>query len=107
MNIKIIEPIGESENAIRSRLKGRLEKSGDQLTFCDSRGWSDAELIPKVNDADVLLLSNRPVSRAVIEACPKLKLICVAFTGSTTSIKTRVTPVALFFIMRRVTPSMR
>lgn len=30
MNIKVIEPIGESESAIRSRLKGRLEKRGDQ-----------------------------------------------------------------------------
>jgi D-3-phosphoglycerate dehydrogenase len=81
MNIKVIEPIGESETAIRSRLKGRLEKGGHQLHFCDTRGWTDAELIPQVSDADVLLLSNRPLSRAVIEACPKLKLICVAFTG--------------------------
>jgi phosphoglycerate dehydrogenase-like enzyme len=38
-------------------------------------------LIKKIRDADVLLLSNRPLSKAVIEACPKLKLICVAFTG--------------------------
>ena len=81
MKIKVIEPIGESETAIRSRLKNRLEKGGHQLYFCDTRGWIDAELIPQVSDADVLLLSNRPLSRAVIEACPKLKLICVAFTG--------------------------
>jgi phosphoglycerate dehydrogenase-like enzyme len=42
---------------------------------------SDADLIQKVSDADILLLSNRPLSRWVIEACPNLKLICVAFTG--------------------------
>jgi phosphoglycerate dehydrogenase-like enzyme len=42
---------------------------------------SDAELIQNVSDADILMLSNRPLSRAVIEACPNLKLICVAFTG--------------------------
>lgn len=81
MNIKVIEPIGQAETAIRSRLKYLLEKGGNRLYFSDTRGLSDAELIPQVSDADVLLLSNRPLSRPVIEACPKLKLICVAFTG--------------------------
>jgi len=81
MNIKIIEPIGQSETAIRSRLRNLLEKGGHSLFIFDTRGLTDAELIQNVGDADILLLSNRPLSRAVIEACPKLKLICVAFTG--------------------------
>ena len=81
MNIKIIEPIGQSEAAIRSRLRDLLEKGGHGLFISDTRGLSDAELIQNVSDADILLLSNRPLSRAVIEACPNLKLICVAFTG--------------------------
>src|SRR5260370_27737440 len=81
MNIKIIEPIGQAEAAIRSRLKDVLEKGGHNLFICDTRGMTDAELIQKVSDADILLLSNRPLSRVVIEACPKLKLVCVAFTG--------------------------
>jgi Phosphoglycerate dehydrogenase and related dehydrogenases len=81
MKIKIIEPVGQSEAAIRSQLKDRLEKGGHRLYSCDTRGWSDIELIQEIDDADILLLSNRPLSRTVIEACPKLKLICVAFTG--------------------------
>jgi len=81
MNIQIIEPLGLPEVAIRSRLKNLLEKGGHQLFISDTRGMPDAELIKQVSDADVLLLSNRPLSRAVIEACPHLKLICVAFTG--------------------------
>lgn len=81
MNIKIIEPIGQSEIAIRSRLKELLEKGGHRLFICDTRGMTDAELLQIVRDADILLLSYRPLSRAVIEACPNLKLICVAFTG--------------------------
>jgi phosphoglycerate dehydrogenase-like enzyme len=81
MNIKIIEPIGQPETAIRARLKDLLEKGGHHLFISDTRGLSDAELIQNVSDADILLLSNRPLSRAVIEACPNLKLICVAFTG--------------------------
>ena len=81
MNIKIIEPIGQSDAAITSRLRDLLEKGGHRLLICDTRGLSDAELIQNVSDADILLLSNRPLSRTVIEACPNLKLICVAFTG--------------------------
>jgi phosphoglycerate dehydrogenase-like enzyme len=81
MNVKIIEPIGQSETAIRSRLRDLLEKGGHRLYVCDTRGLTDEDLIPKVSDADILLLSNRPLSRGVIEACRNLKLICVAFTG--------------------------
>ena len=81
MNIKIIEPIGESETAIRARLKEFLDEGGHRLSVSDTRGMADGELVQEVKDADVLLLSNRPLSGAVIEACPSLKLICVAFTG--------------------------
>jgi phosphoglycerate dehydrogenase-like enzyme len=81
MIVRIIEPIGQSDEAIRSRLGDLLEEGGHRLFICDTRGMTDAELIKNVSDADILLLSNRPLSRVVIEACPKLKLICVAFTG--------------------------
>jgi phosphoglycerate dehydrogenase-like enzyme len=81
MIIKIIEPIGQSEDAIRARIGDLLEEGGHSLVVCDTRGMADADLITIVKDADVLLLSNRPLSGNVINACPKLKLICVAFTG--------------------------
>jgi phosphoglycerate dehydrogenase-like enzyme len=81
MNVKIIEPIGQSETAIRSRLRDLIEKGGHSLYICDTRGLTDEDLIQKVSEADILLLSNRPLSRGVIEACRNLKLICVAFTG--------------------------
>jgi phosphoglycerate dehydrogenase-like enzyme len=81
MIIKIIEPIGQSEDAIRTRIGDLLEKGGHSLVVCDTRGMADADLIAVVKDADVLLLSNRPLSGNVIKACPNLKLICVAFTG--------------------------
>jgi phosphoglycerate dehydrogenase-like enzyme len=81
MNIQIIEPIGQSETAIKSRLTDLLEKGDHHLFIFDTRGMTDAELIQKIREADILLLSNRPLSRAVIAACTNLKLICVAFTG--------------------------
>jgi phosphoglycerate dehydrogenase-like enzyme len=81
MIIKIIEPIGQSEDAIRARIGDLVEEGGHSLVVCDTRGMADADLITIAKDADVLLLSNRPLSGNVINACPKLKLICVAFTG--------------------------
>jgi len=81
MIIKIIEPIGQSEDAIRARSGDLLEEGGHSLVVCDTRGMVDADLITVVQDADVLVLSNRPLSGNVIMGCPKLKLICVAFTG--------------------------
>jgi phosphoglycerate dehydrogenase-like enzyme len=81
MNIRIIEPIGISEDAIRSRIGDLVDEGGHQLFMCDTRGLADAGLIAVIKDADVLLLSNRPLSGQVINACPNLKLICVAFTG--------------------------
>jgi hypothetical protein len=71
MKIKVIEPIGQSETAIRSRLEGLLKKGDHSLLFSDTRGLTDAELIPQISEADILVLSNRPLSRRVIEACPK------------------------------------
>jgi phosphoglycerate dehydrogenase-like enzyme len=81
MLIKIIEPSGISEDAIRARIGDLIEEGGHQLLICETRGLSDADLIKVIKDADVLLLSNRPLSGNVINDCPKLKLICVAFTG--------------------------
>jgi phosphoglycerate dehydrogenase-like enzyme len=81
MIIKIIEPIGESEDAIRARIGDLLDVDGDRLLMCDTRGLADADVIKLIKDADILLLSNRPLSANVINACPNLKLICVAFTG--------------------------
>jgi len=81
MIIKMIEPIGQSEDAIRARIGNLLDEGGHGLFVCDTRGMSDADLIKLIKDADILLLSNRPLSGNVINACPKLKLICVAFTG--------------------------
>ena len=81
MIIKIVEPIGQSEDAIRARIGNLLDEGGHGLFVCDTRGMPDADLIKLIKDADILLLSNRPLSADVINACPNLKLICVAFTG--------------------------
>jgi D-3-phosphoglycerate dehydrogenase len=79
--LKLLNPSGNQKK--RSGLGSviSLKRGGHRLFVSDTRGMTNAELIKNISDADILLLSNRPLSRVVIEACPKLKLICVAFTG--------------------------
>lgn len=75
MRIAIIEPIGISSEEIRSEL------SDYEVIECDSRNWSDEQLIEQIKDTDIIALSNRPLSAAVIHAATSLKLIAVAFAG--------------------------
>lgn len=39
------------------------------------------EVIPRICDADIILINKAPITRQVLEACPNLKLICVLATG--------------------------
>jgi hypothetical protein len=71
MIIKGIEAIGQSDEAIRSRLGDLLEKGGHRLFICDTRGMTDADLIKNVSDADILLLSNRPLFKGSDRGLPQ------------------------------------
>lgn len=75
MKIYQIEPIGISPEEIKSTL---LEHD---ITSINSRGWSDDELINQTKDADILMLTNRPISAKVLNSLTSLKLISVAFSG--------------------------
>ncbi|RAV00603.1 2-hydroxyacid dehydrogenase [Paenibacillus sp. YN15] len=80
MHIVLLEPLGIPETRVRELAKG-LEASGHTFTYYDTRTEKDEELIERAKDADVVLISNLPLNRKVIEACPSLQLISVAFTG--------------------------
>ncbi|CEG57112.1 NAD(P)-dependent oxidoreductase [Legionella fallonii] len=75
MRIAIIEPIGISSEEIKAEL------SNNTIIECDSRGWSDEQLIKQVKNVDIIALTNRPLSAAVINAATELKFIAVAFAG--------------------------
>ncbi len=76
MKIYYIEPTGVPVEEVTAMLKGQ------EVVELDSRGWADEELISAVADADILALTNRPVSARVIESLPNLKMIAVAFAGT-------------------------
>lgn len=75
MKIAVVEPIGIPLDEIKRGLPDQ-----DVVAF-DSRGWSDHKLIAAAQDAEVLTLTDRPISAAVIDSLPKLALIAAAFTG--------------------------
>lgn len=41
----------------------------------------DALIVPRIGDADIILLNKCPITAATLDACPNVKLICVLATG--------------------------
>jgi len=74
-NITILEPIGLPDDEIRAGLPGQ------NLKILDSRGWEDEALMSACQGSEILALTNRPISAALIEALPLLRQIVVAFAG--------------------------
>lgn len=80
MLIKVLEPLGIPQTDLEQILQRAV---GDQaeLYFYPDRQEAEDVLIERCQDADVVILSNFRFSGKVMQACPKLKYICVAFTG--------------------------
>lgn len=81
MKLAILEPLGIPQEKLlslaESAVQGRME-----ITAYDDRKEDTETLIERSRDADAVVLSNFPYRREVIENCPRLKMICVAFTGT-------------------------
>jgi len=80
MKISILEPIGISTCRL-NELKQDFEALGHELAFFSDRNENEEELIKRAEGAEVIVLSNIPVSANFIEKCPNLSMISVAFTG--------------------------
>lgn len=79
MNISLIDPLEVKESYIIEQ-KEKLEKLGHNFTYYKESAKDDDEKIARLKDADIAIITNKPVSRKVIENT-SLKLIDVAFTG--------------------------
>lgn len=80
MNIVLMEPLGVSEEKIKT-LANALIEAEHEFTAYDSVAAEKGEMVARAKDADVLIIANHPLPDAVIEACPNLKYISVAFVG--------------------------
>ena len=79
MKIAIMESLGISNEELKSCMKP-FEQEGH--TFCVYEKTTDVDkLVDEAKDADVMILANMPMPAAVLENCPELKFVDIAFTG--------------------------
>ncbi len=80
MKVVIIEPLGVKDEFLLDTVNSKLEGAAETEYF-NTRTTDTDELIKRGKDADVIVVSNLPLSEKVLEGCKNLKLISVAFTG--------------------------
>lgn len=80
MKIAILEPLGVPTSFLQDKITEAIGNQHDLVFFPDRK--EDAEtLIERSKDADIVVLSNIPFRENVLQHCPNLKSICIAFTG--------------------------
>ncbi len=80
MKFSILEPIGITACKYE-QLRVEFDKLGHELIFFTDRNEDEEELIKRAEGADAIIVSNIPLRKSFIAACPKLSMISVAFTG--------------------------
>lgn len=80
MYIHLIEPLNVEQKKIDQYIP-ELVKNGFQFKQWKDRKEDKYSLIERCKDADVVIVSNIPFTKEIIEACPNLKMLSVAFTG--------------------------
>ena len=80
MQITFLEPLGVCECIMATQTKS-LREAGHNITVWPDRTEEEPELIRRAKDAEILVVSNIPLRKRFLDACPSLKMIAVAFTG--------------------------
>lgn len=79
MKIVLLESLGISKDVLDSYVKPLQAKGFEFAAY--ERNDDSAVQIEEAKDADILIIANMPLKAEVINGCPKLKYIDVAFTG--------------------------
>ena len=80
MNIVIADPLGIPAEAL-AEFAALLRAAGHAVTAYDTRARDGAELAARLAEAEAAVITNTPLPAAVLDACPCLRYIDVAFTG--------------------------
>ena len=80
MNIVLLESLAVSDAKIAG-LAAPLIAAGHRFTAYTDGNYDPAVLIERAKDADILMVASTRLPAEVVAACPRLKLISVAFTG--------------------------
>lgn len=81
MKISVVEPLGISDEQLRGLIEPAVAPFGAELVTYPDRKEDVDTLIERSKDADIVVVSNIKYPAAVMEQCPNLKCVCVAFTG--------------------------
>lgn len=79
MKISLIDPL-IVDNKIIENHKKKIEDLGHEFEYFEKSAFSDDEIIERLKDSDVAIITNNKFSKKVIDNT-NLKLIDVAFTG--------------------------
>lgn len=80
MKIVVMEPLSVKMEQINA-LAAPLQAAGHDFVYYTEKETDQTKLLARVQDADVIMLANQPLSAEIINACPNLKMLSVAFTG--------------------------
>ncbi len=80
MNIVCVEPLGISTEHFE-QLHNEFATTGHQFSYYADRCEDEPTLIARMHEADIVVVSNIKLSSTVLQACPQLKMLSVAFTG--------------------------
>ena len=80
MKLVILEPLGVEEEKLLALAKEKLGNRAE-IVYYDTRVTDPDTLAGRAEDADIAVISNLPFKKEVVERCPKLKMLSVAFTG--------------------------
>lgn len=80
MKIVVMEPLGVALEKIEA-LAVPLKEAGHEFIYHTTKETNQEKLLARVADADIIILANQPLSAEIINGCPKLKMLSVAFTG--------------------------
>ena len=80
MKLVILEPLGVEEEKLLALAEEKLGNRAE-IVYYDTRVTDPDTLAGREEDADIAVISNLPFKKEVVERCPKLKMLSVAFTG--------------------------
>ncbi|MBC5581906.1 hydroxyacid dehydrogenase [Anaerofilum sp. BX8] len=80
MNIVLLEGLAVSDAKV-AELAAPLIAAEHSFTAYTDGNYDPAVLIERAKEADILMVASTPLPAGVVAACPRLKLISVAFTG--------------------------
>ncbi len=83
MKIAIVEPLVVEQELLDGIIKDALGSSFDDVTVehFAGRTTDEAELVARSKDAEIVVIGNVPFGRNILQQCPKLKMLAIAFTG--------------------------